>query len=98
MKKLNLWFKPTKLYWLVSELIKVYSNGDSYFSKKRIESSIAFIIAESGLVYFLITHVDKMDTQNIVLWATSNFLIAGYTVGQIQKEKKVDSTVDKTEP
>ena len=92
MKKLNLWFKTTKLYWLVSELMKVYSNGDSYFSKKRIESSIAFIIAESGLIYFLVTHVDKMDTPSIVLWASSNFLISGYTVSQIQKEKKDGTT------
>ena len=97
MKKLNLWFKTTKLYWFISELIKVYSNEDSYFSKKRIESSISFIIGQYGMVWYLIENIKDMTTQDILLWSGVEFAIAGWVVTQIQKEKKADGSVDKTE-
>lgn len=95
MKKL--FFGWTNFKWLCKELLAMYSNEPSYFSKKRFESSAAFILAMT----IVVTHVyhDRMTITNseILADATLLFFIAGYTVNQIQKEKTViDTTVEKS--
>lgn len=85
------WFLGwTNIKWLTKELINLYSNKDSYFSKKRIESGIAFIVGQWGMIYFLIKNIDKLSSSDITLWAGLEFAIAGYIVSQIQKEKKLN--------
>lgn len=86
-------FKTTKLYWL--EIIKMFSNEKSFFSKKRVESFIAFAVAQSGMIWFLIEHIRTMSVSDLLLWAGTEFLIAGYTVNQIQKEKKEENLINK---
>lgn len=83
MKKL-----ASKIKWFFNEIIKMYSAEDSYFSKKRVESGIAFLIAQFGMIFFLVKKLDTMDVYELSIWAGMEFLIAGYTVTQIQKEKK----------
>jgi len=78
----------SKIYWLIKELIKIFSSEKSYFSKKRIESFIAFIIGQYGMIYFLLKHIHTMSTTDIAMWAGIEFFIAGYVINQIQKEKK----------
>jgi hypothetical protein len=68
----------------------LYSNEPSYFSKKRVESGIAFIVGQWGMIYFLTQNIDKLTTSDIALWAGVEFAIAGYIINQIQKEKKVE--------
>ena len=75
---------------LIKELVKLYSNESSYFSKKRVESGIAFIVGQFGMIYFLVINIDKLTTSDIALWSGIEFAIAGYIVNQIQKEKKVE--------
>lgn len=77
-----------KVKWFCKEIMKIYSNEPSYFSKKRIESGIAFIIAQFGMVFYLVKKIDLMDSYDLGIWAGIEFLIAGYTINQIQKEKK----------
>lgn len=79
-----------KFKYYIKELIKIYSTEDSYFSKKRIESGIAFIIMEWGMIHWLILNVDKCTSSDIVLWASLNAAISGYVINQIQKEKKLN--------
>lgn len=74
--------------WFFQEIMKMYSAEESYFSKKRVESGIAFLIAQFGMVFFLVKKLDTMDVYELSIWAGMEFLIAGYTVTQIQKEKK----------
>ena len=88
MKKV--FFGWTNIKWLIKELVNLYSNSSSFFSKKRIESGVAFIIGQWGMVYFLIKNIDKLSTSDITLWAGLEFAIAGYIVSQIQKEKKLN--------
>jgi len=92
--KIKQWFSNVgkKIKWFFNEMMKIYSNEPSYFSKKRIESGIAFIIGQFGMVYYLVTHT--MDSQDLGIWAGIEFLIAGYTVRQIQKEKKTNTPTD----
>jgi hypothetical protein len=81
-------FGWTNLKWGVTEIMKLYSNQKSFFSKKRIESGIAFIIAQWGMVFFLLKKQDVMSMTDMFMWAGIEFLIAGYMINQIQKEKK----------
>jgi hypothetical protein len=89
----NKWFFGwSNIKFLIKELIKLYSNEPSYFSKKRVESGIAFIVGQWGMIYFLVKNIDKLTTSDIALWAGVEFAIAGYIINQIQKEKKVEDT------
>lgn len=90
-RKMKNWFLrvTSNIRWFISEVMKMYSSQKSFFSKKRVESGIAFLIAQSGMVYFLVKKIDTMDVYELSMWAGIEFLIAGYTVTQIQKEKKV---------
>ena len=83
-------FGWTNVKWIVKELTALYSGEASYFSKKRIESGIAFIIGQWGMVYFLLNNIQTMTASDIVLWSGVEFAIAGYMINQIQKEKKID--------
>ena len=83
-------FGWSNIKWLVKELINQYSNKESFFSKKRLESGIAFLIGQFGMVYFLMINITKLTTSDIALWAGVEFAIAGYIVNQIQKEKKIE--------
>ncbi len=89
MKK-KWFFGWSNIKFLIKELIKLYSNEPSYFSKKRVESGIAFIVGQWGMIYFLVQNIDKLTTSDIALWAGVEFAIAGYIINQIQKEKKVE--------
>jgi len=88
MKKL--FFGWTNIKWIIKELTALYSGEASYFSKKRIESGVAFIVGQWGMIYFLVNNNSTMTASDIVLWAGVEFAIAGYMVNQIQKEKFKD--------
>jgi hypothetical protein len=74
--------------WTIREIRDIYSDGDSYFSKKRIESGISFLIGQFGMVFFLYKNYEQMTTSDLAIWAGIEFAIAGYMVNKIQKEKK----------
>jgi len=78
----------TNFKWLCKEIMNLYSDKPSYFSKKRIESGIGFLIGEWGMIYFLLKNIEDMSASDFAIWASIQFVIAGYTVSQIQKEKK----------
>lgn len=85
-------FSKTK--WAIGELIKVYSSKPSYFSKKRLESGVGFAIAEWGMIFWLVRKIDNMDTYDFAIWASIQFLVAGYMVKQIQRQKEFENTVE----
>jgi hypothetical protein len=84
MKKNKFW---ENIKWFFKEWINVYSDRTSFFSKKRVESGIGFIIAEWGMVFFLLENIKTMGMSGFALWASIQFFVAGYMVNQIQKEK-----------
>ena len=85
LKIMKFW---NNVVWFFTEIMNIYSDKPSFFSKKRIESSIAFIIAEWGMIYFLVKNIEGLSASDMGIWATIQFLAAGYTVTQIQKEKR----------
>ena len=76
----------------ITELIKIYSDKPSFFSKKRIESGVAFIIAQWGMVFFVLKKYPDLTMTDLIMWATVQFGVSGYIIYQIQKEKKTEKT------
>lgn len=91
MKKL--FFGWDNIKWFITEIGNLYTGKPSHFSKKRVESGIAFAVGQWGMIYFLLQNIQSMSTSDIVLWSGVEFAIAGYMLNQIQKEKlSVDQT------
>ena len=76
------------LKWLKTEVLNMYSSKTSFFSKKRVESGIAFLIGQWGMVFFLLEKHSNMTTSDLAIWAGIEFAVSGYMLNQIQKEKK----------
>ena len=91
--------KPTKkkwffgwgnIKWSITELLKIYSNSSSFFSKKRIESGMAFLIAQWGMIFFLMEKYPTLTMGEFLLWSAAEFAVSGYIISKIQKEKEMD--------
>jgi hypothetical protein len=93
----NKWYQSifltpySKIKWFVTEIINIYSNKPSYFSKKRIESGVAFIIAQWGMIFFLLEKYKTLTMGEFLLWAAAEFAVSGYIINKIQKEKEQGS-------
>lgn len=91
----NVW---TNLIWFAKEMVNLYSAKKSHFSKKRIESGAAFIIAQWGMIYYLNEHHSKLTMGEFLLWSSVEFAVSGYMLNQIQKEKvEIATTIEETE-
>ena len=88
----------TKISWFFTEIMNLYVSKPSYFSKKRIESGIAFIIAQWGMIFYFLEHHKEMDMTSMLMWAGVEFAIAGWTTTQIQKEKQIRNDNDDSPP
>ena len=92
LKKRSKWFFGwTNIKWFIKEIGEMYSSKKSYFSKKRIESGIAFIIAQWGMIFFLLEKHSIMTSSDLAVWAGIEFAVSGYIINLIQKEKKGSS-------
>lgn len=78
--------------WFFTEIMNIYSTKKSFFSKKRIESGIAFIIAQWGMIFFLLENHSKLTMGEFLMWSAAEFTIAGWIIHKIQKEKNGTST------
>jgi hypothetical protein len=85
----DMFFGWNNFKWLVREIRNIYSNEKSYFSKKRIESGISFLIAQFGMIFFLIEKHKDLSMGELLLWASTEFAVSGYLLNQIQKEKQI---------
>lgn len=88
----------TNIKWFIIEIVKMYSARPSYFSKKRIESGLAFIIAQAGMIFFLLMKYKTMLTSEFLWWAAAEFAVSGYIINAIQKEKSQSAEVIPAEP
>ena len=82
--------------WLKTEILNMYSSKPSFFSKKRVESGIAFLIGQWGMVFFLLEKHSIMTTSDLAIWAGIEFAVSGYMLNQIQKEKKAEVSSEET--
>ena len=87
-KSKKYFFGWTNIKFVIKEILKIYSTTPSYFSKKRIESGIAFIVGQWGMIYFLLEKISVMTSSDLAIWASIEFAISGYIINHIQKEKQ----------
>lgn len=98
MKIPKTFFGWTNIKWVIKEFIAMYSTKDSYFSKKRFESSMAFLGGYWTILYHVWSCRLTISNSEILADAALLFVIAGYTVNQIQGEKKVVTPVAPVAP
>jgi len=79
------------LRWFVKEMVKLYSGEPSYFSKKRVDSGIAYAFAFWMTVFYLKNRISDMDIWSFGYVLTAWLFIAGYNISQIQSEKKMNA-------
>lgn len=91
-------FGWSNIKWFITEIINIYSNKESFFSKKRIESGFAFIVGQIGMLTFFFTHFKTLTTTDTIMWAAAEFAIAGYVINQIQQEKSMPEPTSNDEP
>lgn len=84
----------TNIKWFITEVRDIYANKDSYFSKKRIESGIAFAIAQGGMVFFLMEKHSGLTMGEFLLWAAAEFAVSGYMISKIESEKPTSPESD----
>lgn len=89
-------FGWNNIKWLITEMRDIYSNKDSYFSKKRIESGIAFVLMQWGMITYFLYKYQGMDMYDLIMWAGVQGVICGYTINKIQKEKTEASATTET--
>lgn len=89
-------FGWANIKFIIVEFIKVGSNKPSFFSKKRLESGIAFGVLIWGCVFWLIKKYTIMSTSDFILWSAVPAVIAGYTLSMIEKAK-LDKKDENTE-
>lgn len=77
--------------WFCREIMNIYSAKSSYFSKKRLESGVAFIIAQWGMIFFLLEKHSTLSMGEFLLWAAAEFAVSGYIINKIQNEKKTST-------
>lgn len=88
--KKKYFFGWTNIKWCIKELVNIYSSKSSFFSKKRIESGLAFLIAQWGMIFFLLQKHETLSMGEFLLWAAAEFAVSGYIINKIQNEKKVE--------
>lgn len=99
-------FGISNIRWGIKELIKLGSANPSFFSKKRIESGIAFWVLMWGCIYWLISKLTTMSTSDFILWSIVPASVCGYYISKIEAAKnaiseikqEVTITETKTEP
>ena len=92
MKLPKTFFGWTNLKWFIREFAAMYSTRDSYFSKKRFESSMAFLGGYGIILYHVWANMTTITNSEILADAVVLFGVAGYTVSKIQAEKAVNPT------
>ena len=95
--KKKYFFGWSNFKWLFIEILKIYSDEPSFFSKKRIESGVSFIIAQCGMIFFLSQKYSTLSMGEFMLWAAAEFAVSGYIINKIQQEKKIEMNTATTD-
>lgn len=83
--------KRVGIIWYAKQLIAMWSDKDSFFGKKRVESGLAFMFALAYTCFYVYYRRHDFSIFEFSYVLTTWLLIAGYTVNMIQKEKIKDA-------
>lgn len=82
--------------WFLRNIQATFSNKESYFARKRIESFILFINATALLDMFCYKTWQKLDTPSMLAIYGAQMVYAGYQVIQIRKDLKMAGDANKS--
>lgn len=85
---INGFFGWENIKWFIRNLRATFSNEPSYFSRKRIESFMLFVLAFCTALFYIAHNIEKMDYLEMLAIIGALFVYAGYTMQVIQSEKK----------
>lgn len=74
--------------WHLREIAATFSNKPSYYSSKRIERALLFLVALSLHSLYFYTHRTTLTPEQVLLLTGPLFVFAGYSMAQTQVEKK----------
>lgn len=77
-----------KIRWFFCEIVKTFSNQDSFLSSKRIERAILFWAAMFIVLNYYRMSYEKLSPSDIVLLTTPLFAMGGFNTIMNAKEKK----------
>jgi hypothetical protein len=83
----------TNIKWFLREMVLIYSSKKSFFLKEW--NQVLVLQLRVGYDFFLIKKYDVMSDFGI--WASIQFVVAGYMVNQIQREENHDDLNDPNE-
>ena len=78
----------TNIKWFTRELVATMSDQPSYFSKKRVQEWMLFLLAWVASLIWFIYHFKGMEIGTLLAFTGALFVYAGYQKYSIQKEKK----------
>jgi hypothetical protein len=82
-------FGWNNIKFLIKELVKIGSNKPSFFSKKRMESGVAFLVLQFGMLEILDYLISRESTpmSDFAIWAGIEAFICGYALNKIEEAK-----------
>lgn len=78
-------FGWNNIKWAIKEIVRMYSNKESFFSYKRFQTGLAFFLFTQGAAYVLYNFVKTPD--EFLIWCIPVLLVCGYTLNKTQQEK-----------
>jgi hypothetical protein len=84
----------TNIKWFLREMVLIYSSKKSFFLKEW--NQVLVLQLRVGYDFFLIKKYDVMSA-DFGIWASIQFVVAGYMVNQIQREENHDDLNDPNE-
>lgn len=82
-------FGWNNIKFIIKELIKIGSSKQSFFSKKRIESGVAFFVLQWGMIETMNYLISRENTpmSDFAIWAGIEAFICGYALNKIEEAK-----------
>lgn len=84
----NGFFGWESIKWHLREIAATFSNKPSYYSAKRIERALLFLVALALHALYIYTHRSTLTPEQVLLLTGPLFVFAGYSMAQTQIEKK----------
>lgn len=87
-------FGYSNFKWLIKELLKMYSNQPSFFSRKRVNEGIAFYSAIGIDLCYVYIHRWDLSSAECLFHVMTLLGIAGYHLKEIAKEKNAQNQAE----
>ena len=78
----------SRIEWFFGELLKVFSDQKSFFSLKRIERGVLFVVAIVLICNYVMRNMGTISPEGLLIITTPLFVYAGFSMAKTEKAKK----------